>query len=95
MLKANPGVGVTTDLDGNYSFKILDSTPQIILISYISFNNIEETVNPRNGEIIVKNFVMQDASKELGVVEVTAKANKAPLIIVITDCRSIGGVVCR
>ena len=79
VLKANPGVGVTTDLDGNYSFKILDSTPQIILISYISFNNIEETVNPRNGEIIVKNFVMQDASKELGVVEVTAKANKANL----------------
>ncbi len=79
VLKANPSVGVTTDLDGNYSFKILDSTPQIILISYISFNNIEETVNPRNGEIIVKNFVMQDASKELGVVEVTAKANKANL----------------
>ena len=79
VLKANPGVGVTTDLDGNYSFKILDSTPQIILISYISFNNIEETVNPRNGEIIVKNFVMHDASKELGVVEVTAKANKANL----------------
>jgi hypothetical protein len=79
VLKANPSVGVTTDLDGNYSFKILDSTPQIILISYISFKNIEETVNPRNGEIIVKNFVMQDASKELGVVEVTAKANKANL----------------
>lgn len=77
VLKTNPGVGVTTDLDGNYSLKIKDSTEQTIVISYISYETMEEKVHPRNGEVIVKDFVMHDAaSKELGVVVIEAKASK-------------------
>ena len=76
-MKSNPGIGVTTDLDGNYTLKIKDSTAQTIVISYVSYPSIEEIVNPKNGEIIVKDFVMQDAAKALGVVEVTVKAAKA------------------
>ncbi len=77
VFKLNPGVGVATDLDGNYSLKIKDSLPQTLLISFISFQTIEVVVNPQNGEVIIKDFVLEDASKELGVVEVTAKASKA------------------
>ena len=42
-----------------------------------------------NGESELLESIASKASRR------TAKANKAPLIIVITDCRSIGGVVCR
>lgn len=78
VLKSNPGVGATTDLDGNYTLKIKDSVPQTLVISYISYQTIEQTVNPHNGEIIVKDFVMKDAaSQELGVVEVETKAVKS------------------
>ena len=56
VLKSNRSYGVTTDLDGNYSFKITDSTPQVIIISFISYKTIEETVNPVNGEVIIKNY---------------------------------------
>src|SRR6218665_420498 len=77
VFKSNPGVGVSTDLDGNFTLKVKDSTAQVIVISYVSYQTIEMTVNPKNGETIVKNFVMQDASKELGVVEVVTKASHA------------------
>lgn len=78
VLKSNPGTGASTDLDGNYSLKIKDSTEQTLVISYISFQTIEQKVNPHNGEVIVKDFVMQDASaKELGVVEIESKAVKS------------------
>ncbi|MCW3083329.1 MAG: hypothetical protein JWP12_695 [Bacteroidetes bacterium] len=70
-------MGASTDLDGNYTLKIKDSTEQTLVISYISFQTIEQKVFPKNGEVIIKNFTLQDASQELGVVEVEAKAVKA------------------
>ncbi len=76
ILKSNPGIGVATDLDGNYSIKIKDSTAQTLLISYISYKTIEAIVHPKNGEVIVKDFVLESASNELGTVEVVAKVSK-------------------
>ncbi len=77
VLKANKGIGVVTDFDGNYSLKITDATPQVLIISFVSFKPIEETVNPMNGEVIIKNFVMQSAAQEVGEVKIVAKAVKA------------------
>lgn len=48
VLKSNPSYGVTTDIDGNYSLKINDSTAQVIIISFISYKSIEESVHPVN-----------------------------------------------
>ena len=77
VLKANKGIGVVTDFDGNYSLKITDATPQALIISFVSFKTIEETVNPLNGEVVIKNFVMQSAAQEVGEVKIVAKAVKA------------------
>lgn len=77
VLKENRGIGTTADFDGNYSLKITDSNPVVILISFISFKTIEETVNPKNGEIIVRNYVLQNAAQEVKQVEITAKAVKS------------------
>lgn len=77
VLKSNRSYGVTTDLDGNYSLKITDSTPQVIIISFISYKTIEETVNPVNGEVIIKNYFLVPAAHGIKEVEVTAKAVRA------------------
>ncbi len=76
-LKEKPGVGSITDLDGNYSLKITDSTEQTIVVSYVSYQTIEEKVHLKKGEVIVKDFNMETASKALTVVEVVAKSSKA------------------
>jgi len=76
-LKEKPGVGSITDLDGNYSLKITDSLEQTIVISYVSYQTIEEKVHPKKGEVIVRDFSMETASKALTVVEVVAKSSKA------------------
>lgn len=77
VLKTNRSYGTVTDFDGNYSLKITDATPQTVVISYISYADIEETVTLKNNEVLVKNFTMKSASKAIGEVEVTAKAVKS------------------
>src|SRR3954467_12839838 len=58
VLKSNPGYGVTSDLDGNFSLKIKDSISQTIIISFISYKTIEYNVHLVNNEVIVKNFTL-------------------------------------
>lgn len=77
VLKSNPGYGVTADFDGNYSLKINDATPQVLVISFISFKTIEITVNPLNNEVIIKNFVMESSAQSVKEVQIVAKAVKA------------------
>jgi hypothetical protein len=77
VLKSNRSYGVTTDLDGNFSLKINDSTAQVILISFISYQTIEEIVNPKNGEVVVKKYFLVPSAQGIKGVEVTAKAVKS------------------
>ena len=77
VLKSNKAIGTVTDFDGNYSLKITDATPQVIIVSYVSYVSIEETVNPLNGQVVLKNFTMKSAAQETKEVEITAKAVKA------------------
>ncbi|MEP7265216.1 MAG: carboxypeptidase-like regulatory domain-containing protein [Bacteroidota bacterium] len=77
VFKANRSIGAVTDFDGNYSLKFTDATPQTIVISYISYADMEETFSIKNNEVLVKNFTMKPASKAIGEVEVTAKAVKS------------------
>jgi outer membrane receptor protein involved in Fe transport len=78
-LKSNPTTGTLTDLDGLYSLKINDSTPQILVITYVSYKDQEATVNPKNGEVILKDFVLSNetAGDTIETVEITAKATKS------------------
>src|ERR1700757_2221321 len=61
-LKANKAVAVMADLDGNFSIKITDTTEQTIVVSYVSYKTQEAVVNPRKGEVIVKDFVLVSAT---------------------------------
>lgn len=76
MIKATT-IGVTTDIDGNYSLTINDDAPKTLVVSYISFKTIETPIRISNNETVVKNFVLTPDSKVLGEVEVVGKASKA------------------
>ncbi len=77
VLKSNKAIGISTDFDGNYSLKLPDASSQVIVISYISYKTIEETVQISNGQILVKNFVMTSSAQALGEVQIVAKAVRA------------------
>jgi hypothetical protein len=76
-LKSKPGVGVTTDLDGNFTLTLPDATAQTLVISYISYESKEEIVHPVMGETITKDFSLQSISTDLGQIVVQAKASRA------------------
>ncbi len=77
VLKSNRSIGITTDLDGNYSLKLSDSTAQTIVVSYISYQSTEASVHPLHNEVIVKDFVLTESSQALVEIEVVAKSTKA------------------
>lgn len=77
VLKENKSIGTTADFDGNYSLKITENNPVTIIISFISFKSIEETINLKNGEVLIRNYVLQSAAQEVKQVEITAKAVKS------------------
>ncbi len=74
VLKSNKAIGISTDFDGNFSLKIPESTPQILVISYLSYKTIEETVQLSTDQVLVKNFVMISSAQALGEVQIVAKA---------------------
>jgi len=76
VLKSNPTFGTITDFDGNYSLKITESTPQTLVISYISYKTQEFEVNPIGGQVIVKNLSLLSSSQEIGEVEIVAKMSR-------------------
>ena len=77
VLKSNRSYGTTTDLDGNYSLLIADSATQVIVVSFISYKSVEESIHPVNGEVVVKNYFLEPASLGIKEVEITAKAVRA------------------
>ena len=76
-LKNNKTVFTSSDFDGNYSVKISESTPQTLVISYTSFETIEQVVNVSNNEIIIKDFTLQPQTNEIKEVNVVVKKTKA------------------
>jgi hypothetical protein len=76
-LKSNATSGKTTDIDGNFSIKLNDSTTQTIVITYIGFDTINEQVKALNNEEITKDFTLQEYSLKLKEVQIVAKATKS------------------
>jgi len=77
VLKSNPGYGVTADFDGNFSLKLKDATPQVLVITFLSFKTVEIPVTLKNNEVIVKDIVMESSSQEVSEVVISAKAVKS------------------
>ncbi len=76
-LKSNPSSGVLTDFDGNYSVKIPDSSAHIIVVSYISYKTLEQTIKVANGKVVVKDFIMKSSANNISEIVITAKAVKS------------------
>ena len=74
VLKSNMGYGTTADFDGNYSLKINDSTPQTLIVSYISYNTQEIKVTLKKNEVQIRNIILESASQSVSQVEITGKA---------------------
>jgi hypothetical protein len=77
VVKGNTTIGSSTDFDGNYSLRLPDDKPVVLLISYIGFRTLEEQVQVTGGGVLVKNFVLQSSAVEVKEVKVEAKAVKA------------------
>jgi hypothetical protein len=76
ILKNNPTISAITDVDGNYSLKITDPSPQIVVVSYVGYNKVEETINPKNNEVLIKNFQLTSSKKVIGEVKIIGKQQK-------------------
>ena len=76
-VKDIPTLGARTDFDGNYSLKISDATPHILIVSFYGYQTQEVSVNPNDGEVTILNFDLVPEISGLAVVEIEAKATKA------------------
>ena len=63
-LKNNTAIGVTTDLDGNYSLTVKDNKPQAVIVSYVSYQTIEDTLIFKQ-PLLIKNFVMEPVVSDI------------------------------
>jgi outer membrane receptor protein involved in Fe transport len=77
VIKAKALTGTVTDLNGNYSLRITEPAQQHIEVSYIGYTTLHDSVNPKNEEVIIKNYDMTMASSELGEVKIVARVSKA------------------
>jgi hypothetical protein len=70
----NTTAGASTDLNGNYSLKIADSSTQTILVSYLGYTKVEFQVRLKANEILIKDISLQPETKQVNEVVITAKA---------------------
>lgn len=87
-LKEKPTVGMTTDLDGNFSLKITDSIPHTLVIAFLGYVTKSEVIHPLHGEVLIRNFQMVPTAKEIKEVTITAKAEKSKEYFVETIKRN-------
>jgi hypothetical protein len=58
-LQDNKTVGTITDLDGNFSLTVKDNLPHTLAITFVSYTNIEEKIQLKDGQVLVKNFTLK------------------------------------
>ncbi|NVN94124.1 MAG: carboxypeptidase-like regulatory domain-containing protein [Bacteroidetes bacterium] len=73
--KSKMSLGVATDLNGEFSINLPESEKEIIIVRYISYQTIEDTLKCKKG-IIVKNYILESATKKLNEVVIISKAYK-------------------
>lgn len=75
-LQDNKTVGTSTDLDGNYSLTIKDDLSHTLSISFVSYNPIEEKIQLRGGQVLIKNYTLKSKENLIKQFEVTSTAIK-------------------
>ncbi len=77
VLKSDPTKGTITDFDGKYSLTIESADATVIIVSFIGFKNIEATIHPVEGEVLILNFDLVPKDYDLREVVIEAKADRA------------------
>jgi iron complex outermembrane receptor protein len=83
--------GVTTDFDGNFKFNTTATPPFTIVISYLGYVNLEQSVTALDKPISVKIKPNETLLKEVEVVgdRITEKQKESPLTIEALDVLAI------
>src|SRR5688500_13323621 len=55
-LKANPAIGTAADMDGLYSLRVEETGEHTLVIQYVSYETIYDTIEVVPGETIVKDY---------------------------------------
>ncbi|MEY4593949.1 MAG: hypothetical protein RIQ47_359 [Bacteroidota bacterium] len=76
--KNDPSKGTVTDLDGNYSLRVSDSTRQAaIVFSMVGLQKSEEIIDLVKGGVVLHNVILYLTAQQIKEVEISAKAVKA------------------
>lgn len=76
LIRESPTTGTITDFDGNYSLETRTTGLVTLIVRYISYQTIEQTVEVERNKVTIANFVLQQATTELEDVVITSKANR-------------------
>ena len=74
--KTNMSSGSVSDINGDYSIKLNESNIQVIVISFIGYKTIEDTIKCTKGGIIINNYVLESKVASMKAVTITAKGLK-------------------
>lgn len=91
-VKGMPGVGTTTDFDGNYSLPLNPGTYtiEVSFISYTTQSFTDVVVKP--GEVVMIDAVLSSAMEELATVEVTAEVRRTSEVAMLMDMKNATSV---
>jgi hypothetical protein len=92
ILADNPGVGTTSDFDGNYSLS-LDPGTYAINVSFISYATQSfPDVVIKAGEVAILDALMKSAISELGAVEVVAEVRRNSEVAMLMEMKNATNV---
>lgn len=69
--------GANSDLDGFFILTNIDPGTYVLTATYIGYDTVRTTVDVRNGAIEYQRMMMKENSVQLGVVNISAKREKA------------------
>jgi len=76
-LKFNEFVGTIANENGFYRLRINDSTAQVLVISFIGYKSIEDTLPPlKKGEVLLRNYKLESSIMIGGGIKITRKKDK-------------------
>lgn len=73
--KSDMASGAVTDVNGDFSVRINNSKSQVLVLKFIGYKTIEDTIKCNNG-VLVNNYVLESSIQALNTVTITAKASK-------------------
>lgn len=77
VLKEEPTVHASTDIDGNYSINVPAGATTTLVFSFFTYRTQEVAVSPKAGEVLIANVELTEQTTEFRSVEVVAKARRS------------------